>query len=81
MSGRRRRFELETVDLLMIWVLAVPFGVTFLLLLFFPKCWPWFLWLLDVRIWPPWKCIGFVVAIAESLVVIRLWPTKRRRRA
>ena len=79
MNGQRRtRFELETVDLLMIWAVAVLFGVTFFLLLFFLKCWPWGLWLLDVRIWPPWKCIGFVVAIVESLIVIRLWPTKKR---
>ena len=32
------------------------------LLLFFSRYWSWYLWLLDARIWPPWKCIGFAVS-------------------
>ena len=81
MNGQRRtRFHLETIDLLMIRAIAVMFGITVFLLLFFPKCWPWYFWLLDMRTWPPWKCIGFGVALMESLVVIRLWPSKKRQR-
>ena len=79
MTGRRRaKLHFETIDLLVIWAIAVVFGTTVFLLLFFPRCWDWYLWLLDVRIWPPWKCIGFAVALVETLLVIRLWPSKKR---
>ena len=80
MNGQRKtKLRLETVDLLVIRAIAVLFGTTFFLLLFFPKGWPWYLWLLDVRTWPPWKCIGFGVALVESLLAIRLWPSKKQR--
>ena len=58
---------------------AALFGTTVFLLLCFPKCWPWCLWLLDMRIWSPWKCIGSIVAMVDSLLVIHLWPSKKRQ--
>jgi hypothetical protein len=80
MNGQRKaRFHLETIDQFMLRAIAALLGTTVFLLLCFPKCWPWFLWALDVRIRPPWKCIGFIVAIAESLFVVHLWPTKKQQ--
>ena len=76
MNGQKRT-NLETIDVLVIRAIAIAFGVTVFLLLFFSRYWSWYLWLLDVRIWPPWKCIGFAVALVESLAVIRFWPSKK----
>lgn len=64
---------------LLIKLVVILFAIT-AFLVSFPACWPWYLRLLDARIWPPWKCIGVGVALMESLVVIHLWPTKKRSR-
>jgi hypothetical protein len=70
------RFNISEASLIKVaigLVLAVAFIASI------PRCWPWYLWLLDVRIWTPWKCIGLSVALIECLVVIRLWPDKKRQ--
>jgi hypothetical protein len=79
-NPRRTKVPLETIDLLILRAVAAVFGTVVFLLLFFSRYWPWYLWLLDVRIWPPWKCIGIGVVLAESLLVIHLWPTKKRQK-
>ena len=52
--------------------LRLLFATGVLLLWLSPTWWGYYLSALDVRIWPPWKCIGLVVILMESLLVIRL---------
>jgi hypothetical protein len=70
----KTRFGLGKVDLLLIGVSVILFVVGALLLWLSPTGWSCYLWLLDVRIWPPWKCLGAGVVLLETLLLIRYWP-------
>lgn len=80
-GGRRTGFRLKTIDRLLIGAIALAFTGGALLLWLSPPWWGWYLWVLDVRDWPPLKCIGLAVVLVEVVVVMRYWPRTRRRRS
>ena len=77
-SRRRIRFGLDKVEWLLVGAAVVLFLLGALLLVFSPTWWSWYLCALDVRVWPPWKCLGVGVVLVESLLLIRFWPNKER---
>ena len=78
---KRTWFILAWIDLVLLGIAAVLFATGALLLWLSPAWWGYYLSVLDVRIWPPWKGIGLVVVLTESVLVIRYWPNKKRRRS
>ena len=79
MNGRRQtRFGLDRVEWLLIGVAAVLFLTGAILLVLSPRWWGCYLDVLDVRYWPPWKCLVVAVLLLESLLLIRFWPDKER---
>lgn len=77
---KRTWFILGGIDLVLIGMAVAIFATGALLLWLSPTWWGYYLLTLDVRIWPPWKCIGLAVVLVESLLLIRYWPNKERRR-
>ncbi len=68
--------ELAKIDLVLIGAALALVVVGVLLALLSPAWWGWYLWVLDVRVWPPWKCIGAAVIVVQSVLVIWYWPDK-----
>lgn len=66
------------IDLVLFGIAAVLVGVGAMLARFHPVWWGYYFMMLDVRVWPPWKCVGLGVIVAESLLIIRCWPNKRQ---
>jgi hypothetical protein len=63
------------IDRLLIGAIVVMFVTIEFLPRFSPTWWGRCLWLLDVRVWPPSKCVGVVVALV-ALLLIRFWPER-----
>jgi hypothetical protein len=65
------------IDLVLTAVAASLVGIGALLLWASPALWACYLTALDVRAWPPWKCVGVMVIVVESLLVVRYWPSRK----
>jgi hypothetical protein len=76
---KRAWFGLAWIDALLFGMAAVLVAVGAVLLRLSPAWWGYYLSVLDIRIWPPWKCIAVVVVLLETPLVIRFWPNKRPR--
>jgi hypothetical protein len=72
------RSILGWIDLILVGIAAAMFIIGALLLRLSPTWWGYYLTALDVRIWPTWKCIGFIALLIESLLIIWYWPNKKR---
>lgn len=81
MGKKRILFIFGRIDVVLMGIALAMVAIGALLLWLFPRWWGFYVTLLDVRIWPPWKCIGLAVVLIESLLVIRHWPDKDRRRS
>jgi len=79
MGKKRIWFPLGRIDFVLIGTAMAMFAIGVLLVWLFPPWFVYYLSLLDVRYWPPWKCIGLAVVLVESVVVIRRWPDRKRR--
>ena len=80
MDENRRRFVPSGVDLVLFAMAVVLVGTGELLLRMSPTWWGYYLSAMDARVWPPWKCLGSVMLVLISLLVIRRWPTGTARR-
>ena len=67
------------IDLLLLGIAVALFATGAVLLRTSPKWWSFYLSLLDVRVWPPWKCIGLVVVLVESVIIMRCWPNRKQK--
>lgn len=66
-------------DLVLLGIAATQAAAGALLLWLSPTGWSWYRFALDIRFWPPWKTVALAILVVESLVVIRFWPSNRRR--
>jgi hypothetical protein len=73
---KRTRFRLEPIDWILIGAVVVLFFVCTILPGLSPTWWGRCLWLLDLRVWPPWKCFVMVVVVLQAVLLIRFWPEK-----
>ena len=67
------------IDLVLLGIAAILVGVGAALVRHYPVWWGYYMLALDIRVWPPWKCIGLTIIVIESLVIIRFWPNKKRK--
>lgn len=80
MGGKKRKwFILGWIDLVLLGIAAALIAIGALLVRWSPAGWAWYLTALDVRSWPTWKCIGLIVILFESLLIIWYWPNKKPR--
>jgi len=78
---KRTRYFPSWFDLALLVVAAALFATGAKLVQTSPEGWIFYLNLLDIRVWPPWKSIGLVILLVESVVVMRYWPGGKRRAA
>ncbi len=80
MRARRIRawFPIGGVDIVLLGVVVAFAGVSAVILWRWPRLWSFYLAMLDVRYWTPWKAVGLAIVLMQSLMVVRLWPQRKQ---
>ena len=74
---RSGRIRLTVLDLVLIALTVAPL-CTGVITVWSPTWWSWYVGILNMRYWSPWVWIGLVVAILELMLLLHLWPERRR---